>query len=121
MAKIITFGEIMARMAPSGVLRLRQVLPGSLDVTFAGAEANVAASLAQLGTDVEFVSALPDNPLTDGCLADLRSLGIGTRHLQISDRGRFGIYFVGATIRTSKMWGARPRRRRGRTTGECRL
>ena len=106
MAKIITFGEIMARMAPSGVLRLRQVLPGSLDVTFAGAEANVAASLAQLGTDVEFVSALPDNPLTDGCLADLRSLGIGTRHLQISDRGRFGIYFVemGANQRPSRVY-----------------
>ena len=106
MAKIITFGEIMARMAPSGVLRLRQVLPGSLDVTFAGAEANVAASLAQLGTDVEFVSALPDNPLTDGCLADLRSLGIGTRHVQISDRGRFGIYFVemGANQRPSRVY-----------------
>ena len=106
MAKIITFGEIMARMAPSGVLRLRQVLPGSLDVTFAGAEANVAASLAQWGTDVEFVSALPDSPLTDGCLADLRSLGIGTRHLQISDRGRFGIYFVemGANQRPSRVY-----------------
>lgn len=106
MAKIITFGEIMARMAPSGVLRLRQVLPGSLDVTFAGAEANVAASLAQLGTDVEFVTALPDSPLTDGCLADLRSLGIGTRHIQISDRGRFGIYFVemGANQRPSRVY-----------------
>lgn len=107
MAKIITFGEIMARMAPSGVLRLRQVLPGSLDVTFAGAEANVAASLAQLGTDVEFVTALPDNsPLTDGCLADLRSLGVGTGHIQRSDRGRFGIYFVemGANQRPSRVY-----------------
>ncbi len=105
-ARIVTFGEIMARMAPSGVMRLQQVLPGSLDVTFAGAEANVAASLAILGTDVEFVTALPVSPLTDGCLASLRSLGIGTRYLQISERGRFGIYFVemGANQRPSRVY-----------------
>ena len=104
--KIVTFGEIMARMAPSGVLRLRQVLPGSLDVTFAGAEANVAASLAMLGADVEFVTLLPDSPLTDGCLASLRSVGVGLNHLQISDRGRFGIYFVemGANQRPSRVY-----------------
>jgi len=105
-AKIVAFGEIMARMAPSGVLRLRQVLPGSLDVTFAGAEANVAASLAMLGADVEFVTALPESPLTDGCLASLRSVGVGLNHLQISDRGRFGIYFVemGANQRPSRVY-----------------
>lgn len=106
MAKIVAFGEIMARMAPSGVLRLRQVLPGSLDVTFAGAEANVAASLAMLGADVEFVTAFPESPLTDGCLASLRSVGVGLNHLQISDRGRFGIYFVemGANQRPSRVY-----------------
>lgn len=106
MAKIITFGEIMARMAPSGVLRLRQVLPGSLDVTFAGAEANVAASLAMLGAEAEFVTALPESPLTEGCLADLRSVGVSTKHLQIFDRGRFGIYFVemGANQRPSRVY-----------------
>lgn len=106
MAKIVTFGEIMARMAPSGVLRLQQVLPGQLDVTFAGAEANVAASLAMLGVDVDFVTALPTGPLTDGCLATLRSWRVGTRHIQITDRGRFGIYFVemGANQRPSRVF-----------------
>ena len=43
---IVTFGEIMARLAAPGFQRLRQSLPGPLNVTFAGAEANVAASLA---------------------------------------------------------------------------
>ncbi len=107
MPRIVTFGEIMARMAPAGVLRLRQVLPGSLDVTFAGAEANVAASLAMQGTQVEFVTALPaDSPLTEGCLAFLRSVGIGTQHIRISDRGRFGVYFVetGANQRPSRVY-----------------
>ncbi len=104
--RIVTFGEIMARMAPSGMLRLRQVLPGSLNVTFAGAEANVAASLALLGCRADFVTALPAGPLTDGCLGSLRSVGVGVNHIRITDCGRFGIYFVemGANHRPSRVF-----------------
>ena len=105
MTRIVTFGEIMARMAPSGLLRLRQVLPGSLDVTFAGAEANVASSLALLGCRSDFVTALPDGPLTEGCLGSLRSVGVGVEHIRIAERGRFGIYFVemGANQRPTRV------------------
>ena len=105
-SRIVTFGEIMARMAPSGMLRLRQVLPGALDVTFAGAEANVAASIALLGGHADFVTALPDSPLTDGCLGSLRSVGVCVDHIRITDRGRFGIYFVemGANQRPSRVF-----------------
>ena len=102
----VAFGEIMARMAPAGFLRLQQVLPGSLDVTFAGAEANVAASLAMLGAPVRFVTALPrESPLTDACIGNLRGLGIDTSRIQRTDRGRFGIYFVemGANQRPSRV------------------
>lgn len=104
--RIVTFGEIMARMAPSGMLRLRQVLPGSLDVTFAGAEANVAASLALLGCRADFVTALPEGPLTDGCLGSLRNVGVGVSQIRITDCGRFGIYFVemGANQRPSRVF-----------------
>lgn len=104
--RIVTFGEIMARMAPSGMLRLRQVLPGSLDVTFAGAEANVAASLALLGCRADFVTALPDGPLADGCLGSLRNVGVGVDHIRITEHGRFGIYFVemGANQRPSRVY-----------------
>ena len=49
MKSIITFGEIMGRLTPPGFVRLGQGLPGTLEVTFAGAEANVAASLAFFG------------------------------------------------------------------------
>ena len=59
MSRVITFGEIMGRMTPGGVLRFRQSLPGKLDCTFAGAEATVAASIAYLGGEAAFVSALP--------------------------------------------------------------
>ena len=63
MPGFVTFGEIMMRMAPPGFLRIGQTLPGKIDVTFAGAEANVAASLAMLGSDVRYVTALPKNPV----------------------------------------------------------
>lgn len=101
----VAFGEIMARMAPSGYLRLAQVLPGSLEVTFAGAEANVAASLAMLGAEARFVTALPDSPMTDACLVNLRGLGIDVSRIRRLDRGRFGIYFVetGANQRPSRV------------------
>ncbi len=96
MPHFVTFGEIMMRMAPAGFLRIQQTLPGTLDVTFAGAEANVAASLAMFGADVEFVTAIPDNSLSEACLNTLRGLGIKTDHVVIANSGRLGIYFVEA-------------------------
>lgn len=105
MTRFITFGEIMARLAPPGCLRLPQTLPGRLDVTFAGAEANVAASLARLGAEASFVTALPKNPLADACVATLRGLGIDTSHVLRRDKGRLGLYFVeaGANQRPSRV------------------
>ncbi|MFN9899649.1 MAG: PfkB family carbohydrate kinase, partial [bacterium] len=67
----------MLRLAPPGVDRLQQALPGSLHAAFAGAEANTAVSLALLGAPVDFVTALPAGPLTDACLSSLRSTGVG--------------------------------------------
>ena len=87
MPEFVTFGEIMMRMAPSGFLRIPQTLPGSLDVTFAGAEANVAASLSMLGADAGFVTAIPDNALTDACISRLAGLGIDTSHIIRSEEG----------------------------------
>ena len=45
----LTFGEVMARIAPPGHLRWRQSVPGHVEVTWGGGEANVAASLAMFG------------------------------------------------------------------------
>ncbi|MGB4709660.1 MAG: sugar kinase [Fuerstiella sp.] len=105
MPKFITFGEIMMRMAPPGFLRIQQALPGALDVTFAGAEANVAASLAVLGADVGFVTALPHNTLGETCIHTLRGLGVDTSRVLKSEHGRLGIYFVetGANQRPSRV------------------
>jgi len=105
MSHFVTFGEIMGRLAPPGMLRLQQTLPGSLDMMFAGAEANVAVSLAILGADVSYVTALPINPLGDACVASLRALGIDTSRIVRSDQGRLGLFFVetGANQRPSRV------------------
>lgn len=105
MPDFVTFGEIMMRMAPSGFLRLQQTLPGPIDVTFAGAEANVAASLSMLGASARFVTALPQNPLADACVSTLRGLGVDTSCIVSTSLGRLGIYFVeaGANQRPSRV------------------
>jgi len=106
MAAIVTFGEIMARLAPPGVERLRQSLPGTLNVTFAGAEANTAVSLALLGREVDFVTALPEGPLTEACLGSLRGTGVSTRHVRLTPHGRLGLFFVetGANQRPTQVY-----------------
>jgi 2-dehydro-3-deoxygluconokinase len=105
MTKIVTFGEIMGRLATPGFLRLRQALPGTLDVTFAGAEANVAVSLAMLGADASFVTALPKHAMAEACVGTLRGLGVDTRHILRTDEGRLGLYFLetGANQRPSNV------------------
>ena len=87
------FGEVMMRVAPDQKLRLRQVLPGRVEVTWGGGEANVCASLAMYGQQARYVSALPDNALTASLIASLRGLGVDTSQILHRD-GRLGIYFV---------------------------
>ena len=104
MKSVVTFGEIMGRFTPPGFMRLRQALPGPLSVTFAGAEANVAASLAFFGTEAKFVTALPNNELADACIATLQATGIAS-HIVRADYGRLGLYFLetGANQRPSRV------------------
>lgn len=102
--RVVTFGEIMGRLTPPGFTRLRQGLPGSLQVSFAGAEANVAASLAFFGTDATFVTALPGNDLAEACIATLQSAGVAS-HVLRTEYGRLGLYFLetGANQRPSRV------------------
>jgi len=103
MKRIVAFGEVMARLAAPGRLRLRQALPGALEVTFAGAEANVAASLSMLGAEAALASALPANPIADACVGTLRGLGVDTKPVLRTAEGRLGLYFLesGANQRPS--------------------
>ena len=94
MSRVVTFGEIMLRLATPGFARFQQAMPGSLNASFAGAEASIAASLAYLGIDAAFVTALPINAIADACIADLRSLGVETKHILRTPAGRLGTYFL---------------------------
>ncbi len=54
--RIITFGELLLRLAAPGYTKLFQ--KDTFDVSFCGAEANVAVSLATFGLDVSFIEEL---------------------------------------------------------------
>lgn len=86
----------MGRIAPPGALRWAQALPGPVDFTFGGGEANVAASLARLGLDACFVTALPRHPIADACVMYLRGLGIDTSRIVRTEQGRLGLYYLEA-------------------------
>lgn len=100
--KIVTFGEVLLRLTPPNCLRIRQA--DSLIVKYGGSEANVAASLANYGLYVEFVTRLPQNEVAEACMGALRAIGIGTRHI-IRGGDRLGIYFLedGASMRASRV------------------
>ena len=102
MKNIVAFGEIMLRLAPPGFLRFTQAR--NFDVIYGGGEANVAASCANYGLPVEYVTRLPANDIGDACLNYIRQWGIGTKHI-VRGGDRLGIYFleVGAVSRGSKV------------------
>jgi 2-dehydro-3-deoxygluconokinase len=102
MKKIVTFGEIMLRLAPPGFQRFTQAR--SFEAVYGGGEANVAVSLANFGEEVEYVTRLPKNELGDACLMSLRGYGIHTEHVARGGE-RIGIYFLetGAAQRASKV------------------
>jgi 2-dehydro-3-deoxygluconokinase len=102
MTRVVTFGEVMLRLKSPGFERLFQ--SPTLEATFGGAEANVAASLAQFGVDARFVSAIPANNVGDQCVAALRSFGVDTSHIRRQGE-RLGIYFLenGSNQRPSRV------------------
>lgn len=101
---IVTYGEIMGRIEPEGFLRFRQSMPGKLNITFAGAEASVAASIQMMGRQTRYVSALPGNDLGLACLDSIRRFGVDTDHVLLGE-GRLGLYFLetGANQRSSNV------------------
>ena len=95
---IVTFGEVLLRLSPPGTQRLFQ--SPELRAWWGGAEANVAANLANLGLPAQHVSVLPDNAVGDAALGALRGEGVDTQH--IARRGtRVGLYYLesGAGLR----------------------
>ena len=102
MKKIITFGEVMLRLATPDYLRFSQ--SQQLISTFGGGEANVAVSLANFGMQVDFVTRLPKNDIGYWCEKEVRKYGVGTKNI-VWGGERLGIYFLetGAVARGSNV------------------
>ena len=105
MSVIVTFGEVLARITTEGYYTFRQSLPGRVTFSFAGAEANVASSISLLGGKSRYVTALPDNDISEACLGNLRNLGVDESYILRKQSGRLGLYYVqaGADQRPSKV------------------
>jgi 2-dehydro-3-deoxygluconokinase len=102
MSRVVTFGEIMLRLAPNGYYRFVQA--DNYNATYGGGEANVAVSLANYGLDAAFVTKLPKHEIGQSAVNKLREFGVDT---SLITRGgnRVGIYFLekGASQRPSKV------------------
>lgn len=102
MSKVVTFGEIMLRLAPEGYYRFVQAR--SFGATYGGGEANVAVSLANFGVDTAFVTKLPKHEIGQCAVNKLREFGVNTSMI-VRGGSRVGIYFLekGASQRPSKV------------------
>ena len=100
MAKIVTFGELMLRLAPAGYYRFFQT--EQMLATFGGGEANVSVSLANYGMDSVFVTKLPKHAIGQGAVDSLRAVGVDTSKI-VRGGDRIGIYYLekGASQRGS--------------------
>jgi 2-dehydro-3-deoxygluconokinase len=100
--KIVTFGEIMLRLATPEHQRFSQAT--SFCASFGGGEANVAVSLANYGMVAEYVTRLPKNDLGQSVLMELKRHSVGTNHIILGGE-RLGIYFLetGSVSRPSKV------------------
>lgn len=102
MGHVVTFGEIMLRLSPPRNQRFSQV--ETFDVTYGGAEANVAVSLAGFGINSTYVTCVPNNAIGLAALQTLRKYGVITDCV-IKEGDRLGIYFLenGASLRSSNV------------------
>ena len=77
--KVICFGEIMARLNPEGFYRIRQA--DKFCVSYAGAEANVAVSLANYGEHPYLVSKVPAHDVGQSAVDAVRKYGVDTTYV----------------------------------------
>jgi 2-dehydro-3-deoxygluconokinase len=99
---VVTFGEIMLRLATPVGRRLSQA--AGFEASFGGAEANVAVALASCGMNTRFVTAIPDHPVGQAVINTLRGFGVDTSHI-LRQGKRLGVYYLeqGASQRPSQV------------------
>ena len=79
MKKIVTFGEVMLRLATPGYLRFGQAQ--ELTATYGGEKPMSPYPWHIMGWRVQYVTRLPENDIAEACLADLHRHGVKTDHV----------------------------------------
>jgi len=102
MGTIVGFGDLLVSLAPKGYLRFVQA--DDFDVNYTGAEANVLVSLSTFGLKTEFVTRLPENPISQCAINCLRRFGVGTEKIVFGGE-RIGVIYTekGASQRPSSV------------------
>lgn len=102
MKQVVTFGEIMMRLSPPLNYRLSQA--SSLEITYGGGDANVAAALAYLGVPAAHAGCFPDNAVGRAAAQQFQHHGVDMSHCVFQGQ-RLGLYFleVGASLRASRI------------------
>lgn len=100
--QVVTFGEIMLRLATPGFTRFVQT--NTFEATYGGGEANVSVALAGYGLESYFVTRLPKHEIGEAALQAVQRYGVKTDHI-VRGGDRVGIYFLetGASQRASKV------------------
>ena len=101
--RFITMGELLLRLSPPNYEKIRTT--DEFKVTYGGAEANVAAALANLGVDSSYFTVVPESSIGKAAIRYLRSNDVHCSPCIYSDKGRMGIYFLeeGFGVRSSKV------------------
>lgn len=92
MLDVVAIGEAMIRLAVPPGESLESA--AHLNAHVAGAEANVAVTLARMGFRTGWVSKLPTTPFGRRVARELRYHGVDTSAVIWSAQGRTGLYFV---------------------------
>lgn len=100
--RVVTFGELMLSLTPSGHERLVQA--HSFTARYTGAEANVAVSLAQFGVEAFAVSKVPEHEIGQAAINQLRGFGVRTEFV-VRGGERLGLLYLesGAGQRPTKV------------------
>lgn len=89
----VSFGEIMLRLTPPN--QERTAWGDSFIKSAGGAELNVMAGMARLGSRTAILSKFPDNALTQFIRKEIRACGVSDQYLTYDRSGdaRLGVYF----------------------------
>ena len=99
---LVGFGDFLLRLSPPGYRRFSQA--SAFETYYTGAESNVCASLAVMGMRTRYVTRLPENPIAETGLGELRRFGVDVSGV-VRGGERMGLYYVekGASQRPSKV------------------